>query len=243
MPVASPVAISRGYEEQASRARVAVVFQIGSRSLCPARAQEDHGWGHSVFTGRPIPEGTPVFSGGVLDDAAKAKVSGDLFVPVYDWETLDGGVGPAAGAAGTAGAAATGAKTSDDYDYDDAVQTPREQESMLFQETWNGDDFPAVVLESLESMRVYMPGLACLAPCAAEGFNLRMEDGTTYRDWRPRPGEGLRYAGEPSPQAGSFSYLSNTAFVASRDIQAGEELVVECPGDSDEFSPKVSDGR
>lgn len=107
----------------------------------------------------------------------------------------------------------------------------------------NSDDFPGIVLESLENMRVYMPGLANICPCTSDGYNLEQIKKVNYRDWRPAPRRGdgkSRNESDnkpPSPQAGGFSYLSNAMFVATRDIPPGEELVVECEGNTDMFDP------
>lgn len=210
----------------------------------PIKEAEDHGWGHSVFTGRFIPEGAVVFGGGVLledgeeskgdggkDGKEKRKTFGDLFVPVYDWEELDMG----------AYAAAIDRDEDDedeeDEDEEDGINKAADAHSVLFQETWIGEDYPDLVLESLEGMRVYSPGLASLCPCTADGFNLEQVYSVHYRDWRDVKGEKSNDESPPSPMAGSFTYLSNAMFVASRDIQPGEELVVECEGNTDQFDP------
>ena len=158
-----------------------------------------------------------------------------MFVPVYDWEDLD------------MGAYATEADDDDEEEDDDQTKQAKKEidrasdaHSMLFQETWNGDDFPSLALESRKNMRVYMPGLASLCPCTSDGYNLEQVKRINYRDWRVDAREEAVLSKEekpPSSQAGGFSYHSNAMFVATRDIPAGEELVVECEGNTDEFDP------
>eukprot|EP00571_Detonula_confervacea_P001872 CAMPEP_0172316590 /NCGR_PEP_ID=MMETSP1058-20130122/28757_1 /TAXON_ID=83371 /ORGANISM="Detonula confervacea, Strain CCMP 353" /LENGTH=815 /DNA_ID=CAMNT_0013030931 /DNA_START=323 /DNA_END=2770 /DNA_ORIENTATION=- len=209
----------------------------------PIKEQEDHGWGHSIFTGKLIPKGTVVLGSGIMDETKSEKVFGDLFIPVYDWESLD------------AGAYAKMLYLHDeDDDEGDAHDTYSEEQRKeqiknahklglggdppLFQELWNGDNYNNLLLESYESMRIFMPGLANIPPCSATGFNLgQVQRQITYRDWRDIR-KDIHDESPPSFQAGSFSYLSHAMFVAHRDIQPGEELVVECSNNSDEFDPK-----
>mmetsp|Transcript_36825 Transcript_36825/g.79497 ORF Transcript_36825/g.79497 Transcript_36825/m.79497 type:complete len:881 (+) Transcript_36825:58-2700(+) len=230
----------------------------------PIKEQEDHGWGHSIFTGKLIPNGTVVLSSGIMDnDTSEAsssndnkKVYGDLFIPIYDWESLDAGT--------------YARMLQDDINTDDDTLSEEEKKERIknnaqmakiraianrgkvidppmFQETWNGNRHLELVLESYESMRIFMPGLANIPPCSATGFNLRqVPRQITHRDWRDTTttsnakGRNSSYhdGTTPSYQAGSFSYLSQTMWIAHRDIQPGEELVVECSDNSDEFDPK-----
>jgi len=207
----------------------------------PIKESEEHGFGHSIFTGKFIKNGTYVLGSGVLDESKNTKVFGDLFVPVYDWESID---------------MATYAIWDDDGEYydDDYYKKQREtteaarsrinatlseiagQEPPLYHQLWNGDIYREEVLESAESMRSFVPGLSVICPCTYKNFNLEQVKTMTYRDWRDIKGIGHDET-PPSPQAGSFSYLSNAMFVAARDILPGEELVVECADNSDEFDP------
>jgi len=206
----------------------------------PIKEAEDHGWGHSIFTGKAIKKGDYVIGSGVLDDAKKRKVQGDLFVPVYDWESID--------------MASFATWDEDAYLDDDNLETRQKNrerirsqiaadleasatlEPPLFHQLWNGDSYPHQVLESEEGMRAFIPGLSTICPCTWKDFNLEQVRNVTYRDWRDKEGIGHDES-PPSPQAGSFSYLSNAMFRASRDIMPGEELVVECVDNSDNFNP------
>lgn len=204
----------------------------------PIKEAEEHGWGHSIFTGKKIEKGTIVLGSGIFDAAKNEKVFGDLFIPVYDWEHLD---------------MADYANHDDDSYLDDDSEIARvkaaelraknapseaelQEEPPLFHQLWNGDIYEKEVLESYESMRVFMPGLSNICPCTFDGFNLEQITSVNYRDWRDVKGDSHDET-PPSPQAGSFAYLSNTMFVASRDILPGEELVVECADNSDDFDP------
>jgi hypothetical protein len=132
------------------------------------------------------------------------------------------------------------------------------ENSQLFQQLWNGDYYHEQVIESYDSMRTFIPGLSNIAPCTSDNFNLEQIQAVSYRDWRrststtneKKDDENKKDKSQsqsqsqsqqhipPSHQSGSFSYWSNAMFVASRDIQVGEELVVECSDNSDEFNPK-----
>ena len=206
----------------------------------PIKEAEDHGWGHSVFTGKHIKKGTVVLGSGVLDDSKRGKVHGDLFVPVYDWESIDMG---------------SFAAWDDNYWLDDdntekrekekerikavleaSVEESRSMEPPLFHYLWNGESYPLQTLESEESLRAFVPGLSTVCPCTWKDFNLEQIPIVGYRDWREDGDVGLDES-PPPPQAGSYSYLSNAMFVASRDILPGEELIVECTDNSDNFDP------
>lgn len=206
----------------------------------PIKEAEDHGWGHSIFTGKHIQKGTVVLGSGVLDASKRTKVSGDLFVPVYDWESID---------------MASFASWDDNFWLDDdnvekrekekerikavfeaSLEESRSMEPPLFHYLWNGESYPVETLESEDSMRAFTPGISTLCPCTSKDFNLAQFPVVTHRDWRATTGESHDES-PPPPEAGSFSYLSNAMFVASRDILPGEELIVECTDNSDNFDP------
>ena len=221
--------------------------QLGEEEKCglwlgpsPIKEAEDHGWGHSIFTGKHIKKGTIVLGSGVLDASKRTKVSGDLFIPVYDWESID---------------MASFAAWDDNYWLDDDNQEKREKEKQrikalyesslaesrtmeppLFHYLWNGESYPVELLESEESMRAFIPGLPALCPCTWKNFNLEQIPAVNYRDWRATASK-IHDESPPPPEAGSFSYLSNAMFIASRDILPGEELIVECTDNSDHFDP------
>lgn len=204
----------------------------------PIKEAEDHGWGHSMFTGKFIKKGTIVLGSGVLDESKSGKVSGDMLIPVYDWESIDMG---------------SFANMDDNFYLDDdnvekrqaakermhakfekLLEESKGQDPPLFHQLWDGNTYEKQVLESDESMRVFVPGASTLCPCTWNGFNLEQIASVKYRDWRNIEGIGHDES-PPSSQAGSFTYLSNAMFRASRDIQPGEELVVECSDNSDDF--------
>ena len=293
----------------------------------PIKEAEEHGWGHSMFTGKFIKKGQIVLGSGIYDlptsvdengngveenhDYRIEKILGDLFIPVYDWEELDMGRDKDnedddlfdddddddddhlsddpddddhIGSSGTS-------KTAQEIGINSPEETPskpratrgnkeksnenevesllhQNSNSLLFQQLWNGDYYNEQVLESYDSMRIFIPGLANIAPCTSDNFNLEQMSSVqniNYRDWRPtgtlstsssnpssdKDGKGDQHnkhknhhhdkdgqEQRTSHQSGSFSYWSNRMFVASRDIQVGEELVVECSDNSDEFDPK-----
>ncbi len=204
----------------------------------PIKEAEDHGWGHSLFTGKLIKEGTLVLGSGALVESDDMKIYGDIMVPIYDWELLD---------------MASVANWDKDYWLDDDNTENREQEyekirarlqeelgesrSMdppLFHNTWDGVSYPLEMLESKEGMRTFVSGPAVLSPCTWNGFNLEQVRSVSHRDWRKK-GDDNHDETPPKPQAGSFSYLSNAMWRASRDIRPGEELIVECTDNSDNF--------
>lgn len=194
----------------------------------PIKEAEDHGWGHSIFTGKHIKKGTVVLSSGIMDGPKTDRVFGDLFVPVYDWEQID---------------MASFASRNDDDFTDDltddekiALKEYSDMEPPLFHQLWNGENYQSTLLESEEGMRAFVPGLSTICPCTWKGFNLEQVQSVTYRDWRDIKGDSHDET-PPSPQAGSFSYLSNAMFIAARDISPGEELVVECTDNGDNFNP------
>lgn len=196
------------------------------------KESEEHGWGHSMFTGKFIPKGTALLGSGVMDTQKGEKVFGDLFVPVYDWEALD----MAAWARGNLDDDDLSEEGKKEKDKQSEEENGEQNLPPIFNEMWNGDIYDAQVLQSYEGMRVFMPGLPVICPCSSEGFNLEQIQTVYYRDWRDVRGHSHDET-PPSWQAGSFSYLSNSMFVAARDIQPGEELVVECADNSDEFNP------
>ena len=203
----------------------------------PIKEGEDHGWGHSIFTGKHIEKGTVVLGSGIMDGPKTDRVFGDLFVPVYDWEKIDMGLF---------------AQWDDDWDatndgktdgnpqekvvFKEALKEYSEMEPPLFHQLWSGDIYKTTLLESEEGMRAFIPGLSTICPCTWKNFNLEQTKRVTYRDWRDIKGDSHDET-PPSPQAGSFSYLSNAMFIAARDILPGEELVVECSDNSDNFNP------
>ena len=171
------------------------------------KEQEEHGWGHSMFTGKLIKKGQAVLSTGVLDEEMNEKIFGDLMIPLYDWEALD--MGPP--------------ERENDDDFvvqkkeaelqgkeEPTMPRGEHQDSPLFQQLWNGDFYHLQVLESYESMRIFVPGLANIAPCTSDNFNLEQVQTVTYRDWRNIQGESHDETPppvfvEPSDSSGGLS--------------------------------------
>eukprot|EP00751_Fragilariopsis_kerguelensis_P031507 CAMPEP_0170926706 /NCGR_PEP_ID=MMETSP0735-20130129/13050_1 /TAXON_ID=186038 /ORGANISM="Fragilariopsis kerguelensis, Strain L26-C5" /LENGTH=427 /DNA_ID=CAMNT_0011327051 /DNA_START=290 /DNA_END=1569 /DNA_ORIENTATION=+ len=335
----------------------------------PIKEANDHGWGHSIFTGRLIKKGQLVLGSGIMDDYRTTnnndpdnhnheedrqfnpnnkyhqehrdrseKIFGDLFIPVYDWQALDMGQGPDLGFINYFPDRGFSPGDPDDDNIlnrkekdrlnlenqrlnhenrarrtlefidddpplyqqlwngqaldmgqgpdlgfinyfpehfspgdadDDNIMKRTEKDRLnqenarlnqdnrarrtlefidedppLYQQLWNGDYYHEQLLESYDSMRVFVPGLSNISPCTQRHFNLEQIQQVTYRDWRDstrgvdNDNPSLHDTSPPSHQAGSFSYLSNAMFVAARDIQVGEELVVECADNSDRFDPQ-----
>merc|ERR1712238_27685 len=196
------------------------------------------------------------------------KIFGDLFIPVYDWQALDMGQGPSLEFINYFPDQITSHDDDDAIKRADSVKARMENKRInaanhrrttlefidddppLYQQLWNGDNYNEQLLESFDSLRVFVPGLSNISPCTSQHFNLEQIQHVTYRDWRNNSGENDRQEGgggesnashdtsSHSHQAGSFSYLSNAMFVAARDIAIGEELVVECADNSDRFDPQ-----
>jgi len=142
----------------------------------PIKEAEDHGWGHSIFTGKHIKKGTVVLSSGIMDGPKTDRVFGDLFVPVYDWEQID--------------MASFASRNDDDFtddltdDEKTALKENSDMEPPLFHQLWNGENYQSTLLESEEGMRAFVPGLSTICPCTWKGFNLEQVQSVTYRDWR-----------------------------------------------------------
>jgi len=239
----------------------------------PIKEANDHGWGHSIFTGKFIKKGQIVLGSGIIEGSIgdgddqhgegkdfvydetnkdhrvnrdrSEKVFGDIMIPVYDWQALDMGQEPEGEEHdymddddGTRLHPSTKKEVEEKKEEDDKNNSLSfiDDDPPLFQQLWNGDYYHEQIMESFDSMRVFVPGLSNISPCAQNHFNLQQAQKVTYRDWRSIHGES-HDTSKPSHQSGAFSYWSNQMFVADRDIQPGEELVVECADNSDRFDP------
>ena len=90
---------------------------------------------------------------------------------------------------------------------------------------WDEDTLPETDVEyPYERNALFVPGLASIAPCTSENYNLRLGD---ERGWSASNDDGGVHRAT-HPHAGAFSYRHNVTYVAVRDIAAGEELTVEC---------------
>lgn len=109
-----------------------------------------------------------------------------------------------------------------------------DQHPPLREYIWDGDNMPELTLESRRGTWLFMPGLAGIAACTDQNFNLALlEKGqiaTAPRDNVVVDSAGVHRAKDAT--AGSFSYRHNTTYTAVRDIVAGEELTVQCSDDS-----------
>lgn len=104
-----------------------------------------------------------------------------------------------------------------DFDYDEEDHPP------LREYFWDGEGFKQVTLEALEGMLFYSPGLAAIAPCTSNNYNLERNNELEFDN------AGVHRSKDPT--MGSFTYFTSPLFRAVRDIQPGEELTVECTDD------------
>ncbi|OEU07767.1 hypothetical protein FRACYDRAFT_250793 [Fragilariopsis cylindrus CCMP1102] len=221
----------------------------------PIKEAEEHGWGHSMFTGKFIKKGQIVLGSGIYDLPSTVDENGNGEEENHDYQETP-----------SKPRATRGHKEKSNENEVDSLLLHQNSNSLLFQQLWNGDYYNEQVLESYDSMRIFIPGLANIAPCTSDNFNLEQMSSVqniNYRDWRStgtsssssdvnkddhQESQNKKHKNHQhdkdgqeqttSHQSGSFSYWSNRMFVASRDIQVGEELVVECSDNSDEFDPK-----
>lgn len=96
---------------------------------------------------------------------------------------------------------------------------------------WDEDNMPEVAVEYPDlQTALFIPGLAAIAPCTAQNYNLELIGrGTDYDKprWSAMSDDGGVHRAT-HPQAGAFSYRHNVTYVAVRDIAPGEELTVRC---------------
>lgn len=92
---------------------------------------------------------------------------------------------------------------------------------------WDEDNMPEVAVEYPDLMTaLFIPGLAALAPCTSQNYNLELAGrGTDYDKprWSAMSDDGGVHRAI-HPQAGSFSYRHNVTYVAVRDIAPGEGM-------------------
>jgi len=136
------------------------------------------------------------------------KIFGDLLIPVYDWQALDMGKGHVDEYVDYFPNISH--RHLDDDDDDDTVHRhgddPEKEKARhenkklnleknkqnkleyidddppLYQQLWNGDYYHEQLLESYDSMRVFIPGLSNISPCTQTHFNLEQIQKVTYRD-------------------------------------------------------------
>jgi len=94
---------------------------------------------------------------------------------------------------------------------------------------WDEDNLPESSAEyPYDAAALFVPGLASIAPCTSENYNLRLGHD---KGWSASTDDGGVHR-STHPQAGAFSYRHNVTYIAVRDIAAGEELTVDCDDDS-----------
>ncbi len=103
------------------------------------------------------------------------------------------------------------------YDIDDEGHPP------LREYLWNGEAHKQIVLEVLGGMLFFTPGLAAIAPCSSNNFNLELIDKLSF--------DNADVHRSKDPTVGSFTYYNSYMFRAVRDILPGEEFTVECSDD------------
>lgn len=109
------------------------------------------------------------------------------------------------------------------YDFEDEDHPP-------FREyMWSGEEHNDLVLESFDSMLIFSPGLAAIAPCTSYNYNLERLYNHTFDN------AGVHRSKDAT--AGSFTYHHLAMFRAIRDIKPGEELTVECSDDDFDGAP------
>lgn len=101
----------------------------------------------------------------------------------------------------------------------------QENHPPLREYVWEEGNLPEIGTENLHGTTFYfIPGLAAIAPCTSQNFNLRFSSTSGASD-----GGGVHRVRNPA--AGSFSYRHNVTYTAVRDIVPGEELTVSCSDD------------
>jgi hypothetical protein len=101
----------------------------------------------------------------------------------------------------------------------------QENHPPLREYVWEEGNLPEIGTENLHGTTFYfIPGLAAIAPCTSQNFNLLFSSTSGASD-----GGGVHRARNPA--AGSFSYRHNVTYTAVRDIVPGEELTVSCSDD------------
>ncbi|KAL7528329.1 hypothetical protein ACHAXR_002382, partial [Thalassiosira sp. AJA248-18] len=112
---------------------------------------------------------------------------------------------------------------------------------------WPGNMLPemAFVGSANRNALWFSPGLASVAPCTSNNFNLRLSGpgafaGMTHSCSRSSLVEDDNTPPRTSPLAGSYSYHHALSYEAVRTILPGEELVLECNEEEFETPPQMT---
>jgi hypothetical protein len=96
---------------------------------------------------------------------------------------------------------------------------------------WEEDNMPEIAVEYPDALTaLFIPGIAAIAPCTSQNFNLQIAGRGSESDkprWSAVTDEHDVHR-STDPQAGAFSYRHNVTYVAVRDIAPGEELTIQC---------------
>jgi hypothetical protein len=98
---------------------------------------------------------------------------------------------------------------------------------------WGGLEMPEVATEVMQgSTFLFMPGLAAIAPCTLNNYNLAWSGPSLAHSPRYNVAQdALGIHRSRQKGAGAWSYRNNVTYTAVRDISPGEELTVACPDD------------
>ena len=116
----------------------------------------------------------------------------------------------------------------------DSATLDSDQNPVLREYLWSGAELPEVALVGSETRNAlwFSPGLSGIAPCTFTNYNLQLSAAGVFAG--VSRGNVVDDADSPTREihhAGSYSYRHSLAYIASEDIRAGDELVVECADD------------
>jgi len=99
---------------------------------------------------------------------------------------------------------------------------------------WGGAELPEVALIGSETRNAlwFSPGLSSIAPCTITNYNLQLSGAGVFSGVsRRNVADDVDSPTRDSHHAGAYSYRHSLSYLATRDIRAGEELVIECSDD------------
>lgn len=89
-------------------------------------------------------------------------------------------------------------------------------------------NFPSVLLESRYFSNVFLPGVSSMIACSNKYINVEAEEGELVNS------DGVHRNTDPS--FGAFSYIYNSSYIFSQDVEIGEELAIGCMDDTQKSS-------